>query len=225
MLQAQSRRRARANGGTSSNKCFRTFQIADGLYVLGAYERGVTVYSQQIRALNLGWAMIERLSKKQLEDIAIVGGGFSGLTLACALISKGVPKVTIFEKRPVLCPLQEGSDTRWLHPRVTDWPADESDLPNASLPLLNWTAGRASDVVAQILSHWTEFKKTHNSRARDGRAELPRIREEISTRYLKVEPDLRITWVAGGSSDNTGDRATGQTKTFSSIVLAVGFGE
>ena len=93
-------------------------------------------------------------------SIAIIGGGFAGLTAAAALIKKGVhAEITIFEQRDTLLPLQHGSDTRWLHPRIYDWPADDSESAVADLPVLNWTAARASDVAAQILLEWGELVK------------------------------------------------------------------
>jgi FAD dependent oxidoreductase len=118
------------------------------LYLVGIFARGVTVYSQQIRAFNLIWALVEQgiLACKLKEDapdpgnrasIAIIGGGFAGLTAAAALLKKGVhADITIFEQRDTLLPLQHGSDTRWLHPRIYNWPADDSESAVADLPLL-----------------------------------------------------------------------------------------
>src|SRR5258708_3760084 len=102
------------------------------LYLVGIFARGVTVYSQQIRAFNLIWALVKK--------------GVDG-------------DITIFEHRDTLLPLQHGSDTRWLHPRIYNWPADDSESAVADLPLLNWTAARASDVAAQILLEWSELVK------------------------------------------------------------------
>src|ERR1700722_4029569 len=105
------------------------------LYLVGFFARGVTVYSQQIRAFNLIWALVEKgiLACKLKDDepdpgkrasVAIIGGGFVGLTAAAALIKKGVhAEITICERRDTLVPLQHGSDTRWLHPRIYNWPA------------------------------------------------------------------------------------------------------
>jgi FAD dependent oxidoreductase len=144
-----------------------TYRLPDHpLYLVGIFARGVTVYSQQIRAFNLIWALVEQgiLTCELKEDgtdpgkrasIAIIGGGFAGLTAAAALLKKGVhADITIFEQRDTLLPLQHGSDTRWLHPRIYNWPADDSESAVADLPLLNWTAARASDVAAQILLEW-----------------------------------------------------------------------
>ena len=58
-------------------------------FVLGTFERGVTVYRQQIRALNLIHALIEAASggKKVIAPgsrIAVIGGGAFGMTAAAA---------------------------------------------------------------------------------------------------------------------------------------------
>ena len=33
------------------------FKIADRVYILGTFETGLTIYSQQVRALNLVWSL------------------------------------------------------------------------------------------------------------------------------------------------------------------------
>src|SRR5579884_3263930 len=110
------------------------FTIAKNLYLLGTFEKGLTIYNQQVRALNLVWAMIETAPTSALQRVAVIGGGFAGLTAASGLLQKGVEHVSLFEKRAALCPLQEGSDTRWVHPRIYDWPKEGSTSPTAALP-------------------------------------------------------------------------------------------
>ena len=95
------------------------------LYLVGIFARGVTVYSQQVRALNLIWVLVEQgILACNLKDdatdtgrrasIAIIGGGFAGLTAAAALIKKGVhADMTIFEHREHAAAAADGSDTRW----------------------------------------------------------------------------------------------------------------
>jgi hypothetical protein len=130
--------------------------------VIGTFAVGITVLSQQIRALNLAWSLVEtgRVSTnvKPPAEIAIVGAGFAGLTFAAALLKKEVRcKISLFEEHDTLLPLQQGSDTRWLHPHIYDWPDKGSEADVANLPLLNWTAARASDVVVQILQGWSHI--------------------------------------------------------------------
>lgn len=206
------------------------------VYIVGAYDRGVTVFSQQVRALNLAWALLEskrldanhdRSASNDVKEIAIVGGGFSGLTLAAALLKKGVvAKITIFEQRDTLLPLQQGSDSRWLHPRIYDWPAEGSDSSSALLPVLNWTAGRASDVVVQVLSDWQRTVKSV------ALAFQPTL--YCNTRHLQIRESAAegarvcIEWVGEERvPDTAGTRneaGTGQSKNFNLVVLAVGFG-
>jgi hypothetical protein len=67
----------------------------------------------------------------------LLGQGFAGLTFAAALLKKQVDvDLTIFEERDTLLPLQQGSDSRWLHPNIYDWPAPGSDASVAMLPVL-----------------------------------------------------------------------------------------
>jgi hypothetical protein len=137
------------------------------IYYIGTFDAGVTVLSQQSRALNLVWASIQsglvscvipdRPAPQSL-SIAVVGGGFAGLTFAAGLISKhAAVEITIFEERDVLLPLQHGSDSRWLHPQIYNWPGPGSEMTAAMLPIMNWTAARASDVAVRILSDWKVF--------------------------------------------------------------------
>jgi hypothetical protein len=206
------------------------------LYLVGIFARGVTVYSQQIRVFNLIWALVERgdLACKLKEDapddgkrvsIAIIGGGFAGLTAAAALIKKGVhAEITIFEQRDTLLPLQHGSDTRWLHPRIYNWPADDSESAVADLPLLNWTAARASDVAAQILLEWSELVKLKQEQ----------LIVYCNAQHLQIhegragKQEMTIEWV-GDKRNYDGSvsklhASAGETKTFHHVIMAVGYG-
>jgi NADPH-dependent 2,4-dienoyl-CoA reductase/sulfur reductase-like enzyme len=92
------------------------------LYVVGTFDIGVTVFSQQVRALNLVWALIESgLIPTTLPSttcdapikVAIVGGGFAGLSVAAGLLKKQAnTSITIYEERDTLLPLQQGCDSR-----------------------------------------------------------------------------------------------------------------
>ncbi len=210
-----------------------SFKIPDKpVYLVGAYDHGVTVLNQQIRALNLAWALVETatvnisnlIERKKKLEIAIVGGGFTGITLAAALLKKGISaNITIFEQRDTLLPLQQGSDSRWLHPRIYDWPAEGSTASSAQLPVLNWTAGRASDVVVQVLSSWKDIVlDTHNK---------PRL--YCNTKHLQIREGKKskicLEWVgeerdpltAGALKKHGG---SGLAKDFDMAILAVGFG-
>ena len=215
---------------------FRSCQIgANSLYSIGTFHSGVTVLSQQIRALNLAWAFIEgkivdcvipnrRTTKPK--TVAIVGGGFAGLTFAAGLIAKHANvEITIFEERDTLLPLQHGSDSRWLHPQIYDWPGERSEMNVAMLPVLNWSAARASDVVVQILTEW---------KATVEHAPLkPTLYCNAGHLQVTATPGkgLAVEWVGERRNpvDATMDEdaqvhAVGASKIFDHVVLAVGFG-
>jgi hypothetical protein len=124
------------------------------LFAVGTFERGITFYSQQVRALNLIYAMHEarRSNRRRFPagtKVAVIGGGAFGLAAAAAASWVGY-RVCLFERCQVLVPVQRGCDTRWLHPHFYNWPAFGSNDPQAHLPLLDWHAGTAGQVAEQI---------------------------------------------------------------------------
>jgi hypothetical protein len=163
-----------------------------------------------------------------LREVAIIGGGFAGLSVAAGLLKKSAyAKITMFEQCDTLLPLQQGSDSRWLHPHIYDWPADGSEASAAMLPVMNWTAARASDVVVQVLGEWKRVL-----------AEATREKPQLycNARHLQIYEEkpgatqLRIEWVGekrdpiGGTVE--GDKpAVGRSQTFDVVILAVGFGQ
>ncbi|MCQ8240496.1 ABC-three component system protein [Rhizosaccharibacter radicis] len=133
------------------------------ILVLGSFEKRVTVYAQQVRALNLIDAILsESLVRPVGGKVAIIGGGAAGITAAVALARAcpGLDALDLFERNSGVLALQHGS-RRFLHPHFYDWPAPGSENHDAGLPIMNWTAGPAGDVAATLR---TEFESArHNS--------------------------------------------------------------
>ncbi|MGX5713195.1 NAD(P)-binding protein [Sphingopyxis terrae subsp. ummariensis] len=207
-----------------------SIEATPSLHVVGTFDAGITVLRQQARALNLAWAMIE--AGKIAPDgepptrIAVIGAGFAGLTFAAAMLVKEVNcRITLFEEHDTLLPLQQGSDTRWLHPHIYDWPEVGSESDVAMLPVLNWTAARASDVAVQILQQWRRIVSKH-----------ARIDLFCNTRHLQLSPatadprQARIEWIGDrreakdGTSCVEAGSALGRAECFDEVVLSVGFG-
>jgi hypothetical protein len=196
------------------------FRLVDNVYLLGTFERNLTIYHQQVRALNFVWSLIKSNSREDVpNDVAIVGGGFAGLTTAAGLLRKGVKHVSIFEKRATLLPLQQGSDARWVHPHIYEWPNIGSELPSAALPLLNWNAGRASDVVVQVLNEWKMVVDA--TRKAD-----PSTTVDVfgNVKHLRLASDLEIEWIGEKIEGGAPTTPSGSKKHFQCVVLAVGFG-
>jgi hypothetical protein len=201
------------------------YRITGEIYLLGNLEGAVTVYGQQMRAHNLLWALSQECgthARVPPSSIAVIGAGIAGLTAAAAALALFKDAaVTVFERQTDVCPLQQGCDTRWLHPRVYDWPAPGSRTPSAGLPLLSWREGRASDVARQIITGFGEICSPPDTK--------DRIAVMLDVRHLLVDDRaVRIEWV-GRTTVRSGvffraDSSHGGNTRFDLIIVASGFG-
>jgi tetratricopeptide (TPR) repeat protein len=184
----------------------------DGLYILGCFEKRVTLRSQQVRALNLICALDALGALKSTGRIAVVGGGAAGMTAAAGAARLGY-EVTLLEKKDTLLPLFRGNNTRWLHPHIYDWPEtpgetrhDEGQLDpdEAGLPLLSWRADLAGKVADQFDQQWRNLPE----RSR-----------------IHVVPNVQSINLGSGKPRTISWNAPGRRKgTFDAVILAVGFG-
>jgi hypothetical protein len=127
------------------------------VFVLGSFASRVTVYSQQIRALNLIDALVSTGRIRRASSVAVVGAGAGGLTAASALIGMGLKDVWLFESQGSVLPIQRSSRARYLHPHIYDWPSSIITDTEARLPVLNWSACYASELAAQFATEWTNL--------------------------------------------------------------------
>lgn len=178
------------------------------VFVLGCFEQRVTVYSQQVRALNLVDAILSQgLVRLNGGRVAIVGGGVAGMTAAVAF-AKAAPdlgRLDLFERRPSTLEFQRNS-RRFLHPHFYDWPAPGSDQPDAGLPVMNWQAGPAGDVAKTLA---TEFELA------------------VSNSKLTVFCEHEVTELKStelGPVRVVTDIGTAANRIYDVVVLAIGFG-
>jgi hypothetical protein len=113
----------------------------------------VSFYSQQRRAFNLVAALREAGRMPHTSKVAVIGGGLAGATASAAARMLGC-KVTLFEANEARFHQQHGNHTRYIHPRVVDWPREGSHSPDTDLPFLNWTAGECTSVIEEIEDQW-----------------------------------------------------------------------
>lgn len=127
----------------------------DGLFVLGCLERPATVYMQQVRALNLIYAIDQQEPRRERRKLLVVGAGAGGLTAAAAAAALQW-EVTVLDKHPMEVLQLAGADApkRWLHPHIYDWPAPGTEEAATRLGIMDWNAGSASAVVAQLRGEW-----------------------------------------------------------------------
>lgn len=181
------------------------------LYVLGSYEGRVTIHSQQIRALNLVYALeiLGRLKKEKDGElqVAVIGGGIGGMTAAVAAARLQVA-VTIFERHSELLHNLRGCHTRHLHPNIYDWPQQNASERETKLPFLNWEAGSADAVAAKLLEQWNTELGTP---------------ERAITVHAPVQVALRSSLLEGRRHVTVTSHPHQELK-FDLVILAVGFG-
>jgi hypothetical protein len=122
----------------------------DHVHVCGCFERWVSIYLQSVRGLNLSWALVESGGVRPGARVAVIGGGFAGLTSAAGLGRKGA-RVTLFERAGELLQTQRHNRVRWIHPHIHEWPRPGALQPRAGLPLLDWSAGLSCDMAAEVV--------------------------------------------------------------------------
>lgn len=178
----------------------------DGVYFLGAFDRRITFYSQQVRGLRLAHALDAQglISKK--DKVAVVGAGAAGLSFALCAALLGYT-VTLYDPADTVLQLQSASP-RLLHPHIYEWPNIGSLDDRAGLPVLDWNSGMGGSVSGKL---------QHEFAAAVTRLEHLQFQADCKFVAMeKVDPLWRLTF------DHKG---TQQIRLFHKVILALGFGE
>ena len=184
------------------------------LFVIGCFDRRITFYSQQVRALSLVHALKDQGYLNSNPRIAVIGGGAAGITAAAAAALVSSSNVVLFETAAELLSLQSTTDRRHLDPHIYDWPAPDSTDPIADLPLLDWESGSCRFVREDVLMGFEDIAVRMGPRLE---RRLRHKVEGISTTadgYELVFANLDAPAPAG---DELRER-------FNMVFLAVGFG-
>lgn len=176
-----------------------------GVYVLGCLDRRVTVYSQQVRALNLAAALFADGKVEKDEEVIVVGAGAAGLTCAAGLRHLGA-KVTVLEEQEEILSIFGGTSQRWLHPGVYDWPKPGWSRDRTGLPLLDWGHGVVANVRAELETAWRAIEAL-------GRVKVVPKAQKVDLGEPADKPRT-VTWWEPGNEE----------RTVRTVVLAVGFG-
>jgi len=178
----------------------------DGVYFLGAFDRRITFYSQQVRGLRLAYALDAEGLIVTTDKIAVVGAGAAGLSFALCAALLGY-HVTLYD--PANTPLQlQSASPRLLHPHIYEWPDIGSLNDRAGLPLLDWKSDTGGSVSGKLQNDFTA--------AVTRLAHLQFKAERKLVAMEKVDSDWRLTVDHKGTQEN---------RRFQKVILAMGFGD
>ncbi|WP_394794290.1 FAD-dependent oxidoreductase [Armatimonas sp.] len=203
----------------------------DNLYHIGLKDSLITIHSQQMRSKILADFLSGSISEDNRSNICIIGAGIAGLTFIYQLVEKGWRDIVLLEKLPDLLAIQNGCDTRWVHPNIIDWPDDGSTNPKSSIGILDWEASTASNVAYGIEKQWLDFiqRKTSDTKKYGRPATL--ISVHLGVTYIHVQTGAissSVEWirdsrvhripVKGSKTSSSG------VKKFKYVVFATGYG-
>lgn len=186
------------------------------IFLLGCFDKRITFYSQQVRAISLVHALHDLGYLNNGPNIAVIGAGAAGLTAAAAAALAANGRVVLFESSADLLPLQSGAARRELDPHIYDWPQLNSDDAVANLPILDWESGPARRVREDVVQEFEDISARMQGRIdRRTRHRVTQVRARGNT-YEVVFDRLDHTQ-AGPPEEGVSDR-------FDMVFLAIGFG-
>lgn len=191
-------------------------QAHPGLYVLGCYDKRITFYSQQVRALSLVHALHSEGYLNAPKRIAVVGAGAAGTTAAAALALITKSEVNLFERSHELMPIQRATRQRNIDPHIFDWPEWDTDDPLADLPILDWSAGPAQDVRSAVASAFEHMSG----------ALSPRLRKRMRHRVTAINPERKsfeLVFERDAEPGEHGDSVEERDR-YDIVFIAIGFG-
>ena len=183
-----------------------TLSTRPGVVFVGPYGQRVSFASQQRRALNTVWAIEQANRIKSGSDVAVIGGGLAGLTVAAALLARNCI-VWMYEAKPNVLVRQAQTKHRFIHPTVNFWP--ERGLSGTTqFPFFDWYSSYCSGVIDLIEAEWIEH-----------------FRDNISETYFRTKvtdlgfdvADDKVVVTAVGSGP--------ASKKFDQVFVATGFGD
>ncbi len=128
----------------------------------GFSQQNISIVHQQVRCTNLAWALGHRRKVSKGDVVAIVGGSFSGIMLACSLAIAHDVIVYILEKESRLLHRFLDKSQRFLSQNLNSRDLrkgfDPSYAAHIDKPaIFEWEAGVASDVAGAWLREFDRY--------------------------------------------------------------------
>lgn len=181
--------------------------------VVGAYDQRITFYSQQVRGLELAWALKTDGRLRPGMQCVVVGAGAAGLAVAAGLGLLEEVEVVVMDAADQILQLQSASVRRKLDPRIYEWPGLNTADPVAGLPILDWEAGSARSVRADVKDSFDAVVQACGGR-------LAVKTRRLVTSATPVDARLALTYE---DHANDGTCTAGQMSC-DLLILAIGFG-
>lgn len=175
------------------------------VYSIGPFGSRVSFASQQRRALNSVWALVESGKIQESHSVAVLGGGIAGVTIATALAARKC-FVHLYEKESRVLTLQQDTNHRLVHPTVNFWP----EMPlsgTTTFPFLDWHADICSRIVEDLHGEWREHFERY----------MTKVFLNTTVRGIS-EADKEVLVTAEGGS------APASAK-YNAVFLTTGFGD
>ena len=187
------------------------FQVPnEPIYIAGCFAQHVTLYSQQVRALNLITGLNRTGVLKRGSRVGVIGGGAAGIMCVAAAAHSGA-HVTLVDQLSGPMGIQRNNRQRYLHPTIYDWPDPEVSPSEAKLPFFPWRADYAANVVQRVEEQW------HNL-LRERTTQIDAFWDVSDVRIVAHGEGQRIHW-----NNPEGKGPTGYCDC-DVVVMAVGFG-
>lgn len=202
------------------------------IYAIGLADDLITIHSQQTRAICLARLLTNEFKDNQSsrKSVCIVGGGIAGLTCALELLQNGWQDITILERMPDLLAVQNGCDTRWVHPHIINWPDPGSEEEKSNNGVLDWTASTASNVTYEIEKEWMHKIKELLGRSSKGRPDRV-LSLHVGVTYIHAQiigAEVEIEWIRDSSVRPMGFRGSkicdSEKRKYEHVIFASGFG-
>lgn len=129
----------------------------------GFADENISIIHQQMRCVNLAWALGHTGRVKRGDVVAIIGGSFSGLMLAATLAIADDAIIYLFEKEKRLLHRFRDKSHRYLSPNLNSRYLGKNFHPTWSEaffvpPVFKWSEDIASSVAASWLEEFKSYQ-------------------------------------------------------------------